>query len=71
MILSTFSVRYTRLVGIVERLRVVASDSFELSLSEYPRGGDGGSFGPWQSSECGIKNVGAITSVLRPTVAKQ
>jgi len=51
LILSAFSTRSLRLVGIVEGLRVVASDSLELSLGEDPLGGDIGPGGPWPSSE--------------------
>jgi len=51
LILSVFSSRSFRLVGVAGRLRAAASDSLELSLGEDPLGGDGGPGGPWPSSE--------------------
>jgi len=51
LILSAFSSRSFRLVGVAERLRAVASDSLGLSLGEDPLGGDGGPGGPWPPSE--------------------
>jgi len=51
LILSAFSSRSLRLVGVEGRLRTAASDSLELSLGEDPLGGDGGPGGPWPSSE--------------------
>jgi len=51
VILLAFSRRFFRLVGTIERLRAVASDSLELSLGKGSLGGDGGPDGPRPSSE--------------------
>jgi len=50
LIVSAFSSRSFRWVGVAERLRAVASDSLELSLGEDPLGGDAWPGGPWPSS---------------------
>jgi len=51
LILSAFSSRSFRFVGVAGRLHAAASNSLELSLGEDPLGGDGGPGGPWPSSE--------------------
>jgi len=51
LILSAFSRRSFRLVGVAKCLRAVAFHSLELSLGEDPLGGDGGPGGPWPLSE--------------------
>jgi len=51
VILSAFSSRFFRLVGVAGRLRAAASDSLELLLGEDPLGGDGGPGGLWPSPE--------------------
>jgi len=51
LIMSAYSGRSFRLVGVAERLSAAAPDSLELALGEDPLGGDGGPGGLWPSSE--------------------